>query len=101
RVGHRGGPGRSSRGGGGCGVIVRRLDDLLGTDREVDGGTWVSRRLALADDALGYSLHDTVIRAGTTTEMWYRHHVESVYVVEGTGILEDRETGDKHDLSPG
>lgn len=82
-------------------MIVRRLQDLLGTDRDVDGGNWTSRRLALADDGLGYSLHDTVIRAGTVTEMWYRHHVESVYVIEGEGILEDRETGDKHDLAPG
>lgn len=82
-------------------MIVRRLQDLLGTDRDVDGGNWTSRRLALADDGLGYSLHDTVIKAGTVTEMWYRHHVESVYVIEGEGILEDRETGDKHDLAPG
>lgn len=82
-------------------MIVRRLDDLLGTERDVEGGTWTSRRLALADDGLGYSLHDTVIRAGTVTEMWYRHHIESVYVIEGEGILEDRETGEKHDLAPG
>ena len=82
-------------------MIVRRLADLEGTDRDVDGGNWRSRRLMLADDGQRFSLHDTVIRAGTTTEMWYQHHVEAVYCIEGTGVLIDRETGDEHELSPG
>ena len=82
-------------------MIVRRLAELEGTDRDVDGGTWSSRRLLLADDGVDYSLHDTVIRAGTVTEMWYRHHTESVYCIEGEGVLEDRETGERHALAPG
>ena len=82
-------------------MIVRRLDDMVGTERDVDGGTWRSRRLLLAGDGLPYSLHDTVLHAGTTTEMWYRHHVESVYCVEGRGELIDRETGERHPLGPG
>lgn len=82
-------------------MIIRRLDELAGTDRDVDGGNWTSRRLLLADDGLEYSLHDTVIRAGTVTEMWYRHHLESVYCIEGEGVLEDRETGERHPLGPG
>lgn len=82
-------------------MIVQRLDDLLGTAREVEGETWTSRRLLLAADGLPYSLHDTIIRAGTTTEMWYRHHIESVYCIEGTGRLLDRETDTWHELSAG
>lgn len=82
-------------------MIIRRLDEIDQGDRRVEGGNWYSRRLMLADDGLPYSLHDTVIRAGTSTEMWYRHHVESVYCIEGEGTLEDRETGDKHKLSAG
>jgi L-ectoine synthase len=82
-------------------MIVRRLTDLEGTERDVNGGNWSSRRLMLASDGLSYSLHDTVIRAGTTTEMWYRHHLESVYCIEGSGTLIDRETGEQHELGPG
>ncbi len=82
-------------------MIVRSLDEIAGTDRDVQGETWRSRRLLLARDGLGYSLHDTVIGAGTTTEMWYRHHVESVYCIEGTGVLTDRESGTEHPLRPG
>ncbi|MFD0556494.1 ectoine synthase [Stackebrandtia endophytica] len=87
---------------------VRRLDDIIGTDRDVLGhdrdvaeGTWRSRRLLLADDRVGFSMHDTVLFAGTETSMWYANHIEAVYVIEGEGELVDHETGDKHRLSPG
>ena len=82
-------------------MIVRRLADLEGTDRDVHGETWRSRRLMLAGDGQRFSLHDTVIHAGTTTEMWYQHHVEAVYCIEGSGELVDRETGETHALGPG
>lgn len=82
-------------------MIVRTLQDIVGTDRDVDGGNWSSRRLCLADDRMGFSMHDTVIRAGTETHMWYRHHLEAVYCIEGRGTLEDVATGEVHDLIPG
>lgn len=82
-------------------MIVRQLEDVVGTPRDVRGSTWSSRRLLLADDQVGFSVHDTVIDAGTTTEMWYKHHVEAVYCIEGRGRLLDRETGTEHPLGPG
>jgi L-ectoine synthase len=82
-------------------VIVRRLSDIEDTDRDIDTPNWRSRRLLLADDGVGFSLHDTIIRAGTTTEMWYQNHYEAVYCVGGRGELLDRETGERHVLEPG
>lgn len=82
-------------------MIIKRLEEIDASDRRVEGGNWYSRRLMLAGEGLPYSLHDTVIRAGTKTEMWYRHHIESVYCIDGEGILEDRETGEKHELRSG
>lgn len=82
-------------------MIVRRLGDLVGTDRDVAAPNWSSRRFLLASDGLGYSLNDTVLRAGTTTSMWYRHHQESVYCIAGTGTLTDLQTGEIHPLAPG
>lgn len=82
-------------------MIVRRLTDLAGTDRDVKTPNWRSRRLLLASDGQAYSLHDTVIYAGTSTEMWYQHHVEAVYCIEGTGTLFDHETGEEHPIEPG
>ena len=75
-------------------MIVRTLQEVVGTDREVDAGNWVSRRLLLAGDRMGFSLHDTVIRAGTETPMCYRHHLEAVYCIEGRGSVEVVATGE-------
>ena len=82
-------------------MIVRQLGDLAGTDREVRAPTWTSRRLLLARDGCRFSLHDTVIHAGTTTELCYRNHVEAVYCAEGSGRLVDPESSTVHELGPG
>ena len=82
-------------------MIVRTLDDIVGTERDVHAETWSSRRLSLADDGMGFSMHDTVIKAGTETRMWYKNHLEAVYCIEGDGTLEDVATGEIHEISAG
>lgn len=82
-------------------MIVRTLDQTLGTDKEVQARTWTSRRLLLAPDGVGFSLHDTVLHAGTETEMCYRNHVEAVYCIEGSGRLVDLDHDEIHPLGPG
>jgi L-ectoine synthase len=82
-------------------MIVRTLGELDGTARDVVADTWRSRRFVLAGDGVGFSLHDTVVYAGTETRMWYRHHVEAVYCVEGHGELEDLESGARFEIAPG
>ncbi len=68
-------------------MIVRSLAEIENTPRDVAGPTWRSRRLLLEADGLGFSMHDTLIHAGTTTEMEYRHHLEAVYCVAGRGSV--------------
>lgn len=70
-------------------MIVRSLDELTGTERETRAETWSSRRFLLREDGMGFSLHDTIIHAGTTTEMHYQNHLEAVYCIEGKGTLKD------------
>lgn len=82
-------------------MIVRHLDDIAGTDRDVVGPTFVSRRLLLADDDVGFSLHDTVLHAGTTTKIWYQNHVEAVYCISGEGTIDDLTNGETHIITPG
>jgi L-ectoine synthase len=82
-------------------VIVRRLVEIEGSDREVSAETWTSRRFVLADDGVGFSLHDTVLDAGTVTDMWYRNHVEAVYCIDGAGELEDLGSGARWTIEPG
>lgn len=80
---------------------VIHIEDLDGTDRDIKHGNWRSRRFVLAGDGVGFSFHDTLLKAGTETEMWYANHVECVYVYSGTGTLVNRETGEEHQLRPG
>jgi ectoine hydroxylase len=82
-------------------VIVRQLPDLRGTSREVSADNWTSRRLLLAADRMGFSLHDTLIHAGTETRMCYRNHLEAVYCVAGRGSIEVLATGEVHPISDG
>jgi L-ectoine synthase len=80
---------------------VIHLDELNDTDRDVQHGNWRSRRFVLASDKVGFSFHDTLLKAGTETEMWYANHIEAVYVYEGTGTLVNRDTGEEFPLRPG
>lgn len=82
-------------------MLVKKLDDIVDTDRDVRGDTWRSRRLLLASDGRSYSLHDTVLYAGTTTEMEYVNHIESVYCIEGRATLTDLTNDTTYDLAPG
>ena len=84
-------------------MIVRTLDEIIGTDRDVkaETGTWVSRRFLLKKDKMGFSFHETTIFAGTETLIWYKHHLEAVYCVAGEGELEVIETGEKYQISDG
>ncbi|MDQ4085588.1 MAG: ectoine synthase [Actinomycetota bacterium] len=82
-------------------MIVTHLSELEGTDRDVEFNTWRSRRFVLAKDRVGFSLHDTVIYAGTETSMWYANHIEAVYCVGGEGELVNDETGEVHEIRDG
>jgi len=84
-------------------VIIRRLQEVLGTERDVQApnGNWASRRLLLKNDAMGFSMHDTVIYAGTETYIWYKNHLEAVYCVAGRGEIKDLETGQVHHIHDG
>lgn len=57
--------------------------------------------MLLKSDGMGFSLHDTVLYAGTKTEMHYQNHVEAVYCIEGQGLLKDLESGEEHVVEPG
>ncbi|MBN1931867.1 MAG: ectoine synthase [Desulfobacterales bacterium] len=76
-------------------MIVKTLEDIIGSENDISAetGTWVSRRMLLKKDGMGFSFHDTTIFAGTTTLIWYKNHLEAVYCVGGEGELEVIETG--------
>ena len=82
-------------------MIVRSLEDVVGTDRDVEGEGWRSRRLLLRRDELGFSLHDTTVAAGSELKLQYKHHLEACYLIEGEAELTDLATGERHTLRAG
>ena len=82
-------------------MIVKKLEDILGTDADVDAEGWTSRRLIYKDAGMGYSVNDTIIKPGAELEMEYRNHFETVYCIEGAGQVVDLATGQTHDIAPG
>lgn len=77
-------------------MIIRDLDDVPA----VDWGNGMSRRFLVADDGLGYSVTDTVVRAGTKSRLEYRNHVETCYCIAGSGEVIETD-GTAHPLTPG
>jgi len=69
-------------------MIIKNLEEIIGTENDIGAENWQSRRLLLKKDGMGFSLHDTIIWAGTETPIWYKHHLEAVYCIEGEGEIE-------------
>lgn len=82
-------------------MIVRSLDQVSGTDRDVHGEGWRSRRFLLRDDGVGFSLTDTTVAAGSEMEIEYRHHLEACYCLDGDAEITDLATGESHVINPG
>ncbi len=84
-------------------MIVRHIDQIRGTQREVQAprNQWVSRRMLLKNDNMGFSFHETIIRAGTKTHIHYRNHLEAVYCVAGNGRIEEIKNGTVHEIRDG
>lgn len=76
---------------------------LIRTEYEintVDWGNGVSRRFLIKSDDIGYTLTDTLVRAGTESLLHYPHHLEACYCISGTGWVSDT-SGDSYRIEPG
>ncbi|WP_138934538.1 ectoine synthase [Roseovarius arcticus] len=82
-------------------MIVKTLEETLTTADHVVGDGFESRRILLARDGLGYSFHDTLVKAGSTQRLEYKNHVEANYCIEGDGEVEEIATGKTWPLRPG
>lgn len=82
-------------------MFVRSLDDVTDTDDDIKTPNWRSKRVVLARNRVGFSVHETTLAAGSVNDFHYAHHVEAVFVTEGEGELFDKETGTTHQLGPG
>lgn len=77
-------------------MIVRRLPDVT----TVEWGNGLSRRFLLDSDGLGYTVTDTLVRAGTKSRLEYSRHLEACYCISGSGEVVDL-NGESHLIEPG
>lgn len=81
-------------------MIVRTLDEIAGTDRDVSGPGWRSRRILLASDGMEHSLRWTELPAGAEQTLSY-DHLEANLCVAGEGEVVDLATGATFPIRPG
>ena len=69
-------------------MIFRALTEIRQSDLNVDYGNGFSRRFLSEQDDMGFTLTDTLIRAGTITTMQNDRHLKACNCIEGRGIVE-------------
>lgn len=76
---------------------------LENTDREVKcpKGGFVSRRLLLESDGMGYTLTRTFIPKGDPQFWHYKNHLETCYCISGGGLLTHTRTNECFQIEPG
>ena len=71
-------------------MIVKTLEDVVGTKGEAHGDKWHSMRLLHREDGMGVTLTDSVLEAGFEMVLWQKNHLEACYCLEGEGTVEER-----------
>src|SRR3546814_20366876 len=82
-------------------MIVRNVNDVIDTDLEVKTDNWLSRRVLLQKDVMGFSFHETVIFPGTEPHIHFVNHLEAVCCIEVDGEIETIFVDNKYALGPG
>ena len=82
---------------------VVKLENLIGTERDVHcpHGGFMSRRILLKRDGMGYAMTHTTIPRNGWQHWHYKNHLEACYCISGGGYLEDLATGKRHIIKPG
>jgi L-ectoine synthase len=77
-------------------MIVRNASEII----PVDWGNGTSRRYLTKSDDMGFTVTDTVVKAGTSSPLRYKNHLEACYCYAGSGKVIDTE-GNEFDIVPG
>jgi len=82
-------------------MIVKRLEDVVGTKGDAHGDKWHSLRLLHKADGMGVTLTDTILEKGFDRVLWQKNHLEACYCLEGAGTVEELDSGTVHEIKPG
>jgi len=82
-------------------ILTPRTSDDSGRTVECPTGGFVSRRMLLEEDGMGYTITHTTITPGMRQRWHYKNHLESCYCLKGMGVLTEEETGYQYTILPG
>ena len=82
-------------------MIVKTLEDIVGTRGDAHGNKWHSLRILLEEDGMGVTLTDSILEAGFAMDLWQKNHFEACYCLEGEGTLEELDSGKFHEIKAG
>ena len=81
-------------------MFVRNLKQVEETSHFVEWGSGTSHRLLTERDGMGFTVCHTIVRAGTSSLLEYRNHLEACYCIAGKGEVEDM-AGNVFPILPG
>lgn len=81
-------------------MIVRTINQIKGTERDVQFAHGQSLRIILDKDAMGFSVHKTIIPKGQVGIWHYKNHLEACYCIHGKAILTNLYNGDMFEIVP-
>ena len=82
-------------------MIVKSLEDIVGTKGDAHGDKWHSLRLLHVEDGMGVTLTDSILETGFEMDLWQKNHFEACYCLEGEGTIEELDNGKIHQIKPG
>jgi len=82
-------------------MIVKKLEDVVGTKGDAHGDKWHSLRLLHEEDGMGVTLTDSILEAGFQMDLWQKNHLEACYCLEGEGTVEELGNGRVHEIKAG
>ena len=82
-------------------MIVKSLEDVVGTKGDAHGDKWHSLRLLHQEDGMGVTLTDSILEAGFVMDLWQKNHYEACYCLEGEGTVEELDNGSVHEIRAG
>jgi L-ectoine synthase len=77
---------------------IQRINDLIGSERDVDFAEGKSIRFILKKDNMGFSLHKTIIPKGNKGHWHYKNHLEACYCIKGRGVITDLSNGNSYSI---
>ncbi len=82
-------------------MIVKTLEDVIGTKGDAHGDNWHSLRLLHKEDGMGVTLTDSILEEGFEMVLWQKNHFEACYCLEGEGTVEELANGTVHEIRAG